>query len=166
MDLGRIAVRALIAYVYLLVMTRSGGKRVVSQATPFDFIVSLVVGDLVDDALWGEVSLMKFGAGVGAIFLCDVVVKAVAQRWDAFEHLVNGTPALVLRDGVEDARALRSEQLSKTDLAHLLRTQGIDDWSVVQVAYVERDHEVSVIRHPNARPAQKRDADRVKDLVE
>lgn len=58
MDRGRIAVCALVAYVYLLVTTRASGKRVVSQATPFDLLVSLIIGDLIDAALWGEVSMV------------------------------------------------------------------------------------------------------------
>ena len=165
MDLGRIAVRALVAYVYLLVTTRASGKRVVGQATPFDLLVSLILGDLIDDALWAEVSMVKFGAGAGTIFLCDLVVKFFAYRSDAFEHLVNGKPAVVLRDGVEDRAALRGEQLNDGDLAHLLRLQGVRERAEVHVAFVERDHEVSVIRRPGAEPAQKQDAPRVREMI-
>lgn len=161
MDLGRIAVRALIAYIYLLVTTRASGKRVVSQATPFDLLVSLILGDLIDDALWAEVPMVKFGVAAGTVFLCDLVVKFFAHRSDAFEQLVNGAPAVVLRDGVEDGEALRREQMNEADLAHLLRLQGVDDWKDVHIAFVERDHQVSVIRVPGAEPVQKRDAPRV-----
>lgn len=164
MDLGRIAVRVLVAYIYLLATTRASGKRVISQATPFDLLVSLIIGDLIDDAIWADVSIAKFGAAAGAIFLCDLAVKLVAQRWDAFHHLVNGSPVVVLRDGIEDRDALRGEQLNEQDLAHLLRLQGIDDWKDVHVAFVERDHEVSAIRQPGAEPAQKKDAPRVMEL--
>lgn len=164
MDLGRIAVRALAAYIYLLATTRASGKRVISQATPFDLLVSLIVGDMIDDAIWAEVPLAKFGAAAAAIFLCDLMVKFVAQRWDAFHHLVNGSPVAVLRDGREDHDALRGEQLNKADLAHLLRLQGVDDWKDVHTAFVERDHEVSAMRQPGAEPAQKKDAPRVMEL--
>lgn len=161
MDLWRIAVRALVAYVYLMVTTRTSGKRVVSQATPFDFVVSIIIGDLIDDAMWAEVSMPKFGAAVSTIFLCDALVKFGAHRWPWFFRLVQGTPTAVLRDGREDARALRGEQLNEADLAHLLRLKGIDDWSEVHLALVERDHEVSAILKPEAEPAQKQDAPRV-----
>jgi uncharacterized membrane protein YcaP (DUF421 family) len=158
MDLWRIAVRALVVYVFLLVLTRRSGKRVITQATPFDFIVALVVGDLIDDALWAEVSIAKFGAAASAIFLCDAVVKTIAFRWDAFDRLVNGAPAVVLRDGHEDSRALRRQQMSEEELAGLLRLQGVDDPSDVHLAIVDRDHEISVILRPGAEPVQKRDA--------
>lgn len=161
MDLWRIAVRALVAYVYLMVTTRASGKRVISQATPFDLVVSIVFGDLIDDAMWAEVSMPKFGAAVSTIFLCDALVKFGAHRWPWFFRLVQGSPTAVLREGREDARALRREQMNDADLAHLLRLNGIDDWSKVHLALVERDHELSAILKPEAEPAQKQDAPRV-----
>jgi len=161
MDFWRIAVRALVAYVYLMVTTRASGKRVISQATPFDLVVSLIVGDLLDDAMWAEVSMPKFGAALSSIFLCDAIVSFGAHRWPWFFRLAQGSPTAVLRDGVEDRDALRGEQMNEGDLAHLLRLDGIDDWSRVQLALVERDHEVSVILKPEVEPAQKKDAPRV-----
>lgn len=165
MDVGRIAVRALVAYIYLLVTTRGSGKRVVAQATPFDFVVALIIGDLVDDAVWAEVSLPKFAAGVGSVFLCDALMKFGAQRWDWVLRLASGSPTTVLRDGQEDRDALRGEQLSESDLAHLLRMDGIEDRSEVKLGLVERDHELSVIRKPEAEPAQKKDAARVMEMM-
>jgi uncharacterized membrane protein YcaP (DUF421 family) len=168
MDLWRIAVRALIAYVYLLVTTRVSGKRVVSQATPFDFVVALIIGDLIDDFLWAEVSAAKFGAGVASIFLCDAVVKIGAFRSTRFMHLVNGIPRTVLRDGLEDGDELRREQLNETDLEHLLRMDGIEreKWQDLHLAVLERDHELAVIFKPSAEPAKQKDARRAVRLEE
>jgi uncharacterized membrane protein YcaP (DUF421 family) len=165
MDLWRIAVRALIAYAYLLYTTRASGKRVVGEATPFDFVVSVLIGDLVDDLLWAEVAVPKFGAAVGSIFVCDAIVKIGVHRSAAFLRLVNGAPTEVVRDGREDRSALRSEQLGELDLAHLLRLDGIEDRGDVHRAFVERDHELSVLRTPRAEPAQRQDAPRVVELA-
>lgn len=162
MDIGRIAVRALVAYVYLLFNTRASGKRVIAQATPFDLVVSIILGDLIDDALWAEVSVAKFGAAVVTILACDAIVKFGAYRSNWFFRLVQGAPVAVLRDGSEDRAALRGEQMNEADLAHLLRLNGIgEDRSEVQLALIERDHEISVMLKPEAEPAQRRDAPRV-----
>lgn len=165
MDLWRIAVRALVAYIYLLVMTRASGKRVVSQATPFDFVLALILGDLIDDALWAEVETAKFAVAVGSICLCDVTLKVGAYYSRRIDRLVDGVPSIVLRDGVEDREALRREQLSEADLAHLLRLDGIDRRSDVKLGLIERDHELSVIYHPGAEPAQREDAQKVKESL-
>lgn len=164
MDLWHIAVRAFIAYAYLLFMTRASGKRVVSEATPFDFVVALIIGDLVDDALWAEVSMSRFGAATGSIFVCDAITKTLALRSRAFFRLVCGVPAIVLRDGVEDRDALRREQLNEGDLAHLLRLEGVDKRDEVRLGIVERDHSLSVLHEPEYEPAQREDADRVRKM--
>ena len=162
MDLGRIAVRAIVAYLYLLFTTRATGKRVVSQSTPIDLMVSLVIGDLLDDALWGEVSMVKFGAAVGTIIVAELLVKMAAARWSRFHAFVNGSPTVVLLEGVQDRRALRGEQMNDADLAHLLRLQSVERWGDVHVAAVEIDHQLSAILRPEARPAQKKDAERLR----
>jgi uncharacterized membrane protein YcaP (DUF421 family) len=133
----------------------------VSQSTPLDLMVSLIIGDLIDDALWGEVSMAKFGAAVGTIVVAELLVKMAAARWSRFHAFVDGSPTVVLREGVEDRRALRGEQMNEADLAHLLRLQGVERWSDVHVAAVEIDHQLSVILRPDAQPAQKKDAERL-----
>lgn len=167
MDLWRIAVRALAAYVYLMVTTRASGKRVISQATPFDFVVSLIVGDLIDDCIWAEVPVAKFGAAASAIFCCDAVVKIISFHSPRFLHVVNGTPRVVLRDGIKDDKELRAEQLNELDLEHLLRLDGLDrdKWNDARMAVLERDHEASLILTPGAEPATKEDAVKAKELL-
>lgn len=157
MNVGRIAVRALVVYLYLMATTRASGKRIVSQATPFDFIVALILGDLIDDALWAEVGMAKFAVAVGSILLCDAIVKIAAFRSLGFFHLVNGHSRALLRDGREDRDELRRQQLNEGDLAHLLRREGIEDWDDVHLALLERGHELSVVLRPGAEPAAKED---------
>ena len=167
MDLWRIAVRVLAAYIYLMITTRASGKRVISQATPFDFVVSLIVGDLIDDCIWAEVSVAKFGAAVSSIFFCDAVVTLLSFHSPRFLHVVNGRPRVVLREGVEDKNELRKEQLNELDLEHLLRLDGLDrdKWKDARMAVLERDHETSLILRPGAEPATKQDAARAMELI-
>ena len=160
MTLGQIAVRAVIAYLYLFFITRISVKRVIGQATPFDFIVALILGDLIDDALWAEVSVAKFAGAVGSIMLCDALTKLGAFHSLGFFHLVNGWSHAVVRDGKKDGDELRRHQLNESDIAHLLRLKEIEDWNEVHVALLERGHELSVIRNPEDEPATKKDLEK------
>ena len=162
MDLWRIAIRALVAYIYLLAVVRGGGKRVIAHATPFDFVVSLILGDLIDDALWAEVPMAKFAVAAATIVITDIVVKLASRRWTRVFHLVDGRPTIVMRSGALDADALRSEQLNKDDLAHYLREEGIEDWSEVRLAVLDQGSELSVLREEWASPVQKQDRDAVR----
>lgn len=163
MDLGRIAVRALLAYIYLVITTRASGKSTVGQATPFDFLVSLIIGDLIDDALWAEVSLAQFGAAVGGVMACDVLTKILCWRFTSFYWLVAGRPTILLRDGAPDRHGLRREQVNETELGHMLRLRGVDDWKEVRLAGLDHDSRLSVLRHEWAKPASKADAGAAKE---
>ena len=76
MDPLRILVRAVIAYVFLLVLLRLSGKRVVHQGTAFDFVLALIIGDLVDDALWSEVPMAQFMVASATIVLAKLAPTA------------------------------------------------------------------------------------------
>jgi uncharacterized membrane protein YcaP (DUF421 family) len=81
MDPLRIAVRALFAFVVLLVLIRVSGKRTVKQGSPFDFTLALIIGDMVDDAVWAEVAMSQFVVACGV--LIGVHVAADYVRWRA-----------------------------------------------------------------------------------
>jgi uncharacterized membrane protein YcaP (DUF421 family) len=165
MDPARIAIRALAAYIYLLYTTRATGKRVVAQATPFDFVVALVIGDLIDDAVWAEVSLSRFAAAVGALFSIDIIVKMLAARYDAIFRVVAGHPRLVLEHGNEKQPELRRLQMNERELGELLRHQDIANRKEVRAGYIEIDGELSVLKEDWAEGAQRRDRDAVKEQM-
>lgn len=70
MDPLRIAVRAVFAYVFLLVMVRLSGKQTIAYGATSDFVLALVFGDLVDDLVWAEVAASQFVVAAGTLFLC------------------------------------------------------------------------------------------------
>lgn len=157
MSLLQIAVRAVVAYVYLLLSVRTSGKRVVAQATPFDFVIALVIGDLVDDALWGEVSSSRFFVAVGTLVLFDCLLKFLTTRSDQLYLILQSRPSIVMRDGAEDGQALRHEQLTEAELSALLRMQGVEERRGVRLAALERDHGLSVLKQEWARPVTAQD---------
>jgi uncharacterized membrane protein YcaP (DUF421 family) len=165
MDPWRIAVRAIAAYVYLLFATRATGKRVVAQATAFDFVVALILGDLIDDALWAEVSLARFATAVTAIVGADIIVKLLARRFDFVFKLVAGSPRIVLRSGVAQKSELRRLQLNDEDLQSLLRQEDISDRQEVREARVEIDGQLSVLKEDWAEPLQRRDRDKLAEAL-
>ena len=80
MDPLRIAARALLGYLFLLVLVRVSGKRTVRQGSMLDFTVALIVGDMVDDLLWAEVNAALFVVGAGMLFLVHTTIEAMRYR--------------------------------------------------------------------------------------
>jgi uncharacterized membrane protein YcaP (DUF421 family) len=86
MELWRIIVRGLFAYVFALAVVRIAGKRTVCRTDVSSFVVVFVIGDMFDDLLWAEVSAAQFVVGVGTLLLAHVgtglgVFRSVNRTW-------------------------------------------------------------------------------------
>lgn len=167
MELHQIAIRAVFVYLLLLVLIRLSGKRTISEGTPFAFVLALILGDMIDDALWAEVPTAQFVVAAGTLAVAQLLVSWGASRSEWLDRLVSGEPALVLADGRPRRSGLRGEQMSDKALAFEIREEGIDvgRWAEAQAVYVEASGQVSVVRAPWARPAQRRDTDAVRKAV-
>ena len=93
MEPYRIAVRALFAYVVLLGLLRASGKRTVARGTPFDFVLALILGDMIDDLLWAEVPAARFAVAVATLTLAHTLVAMADARSERFGRWLSGVPA-------------------------------------------------------------------------
>ena len=80
MDPLRIAMRALFAYVLLLVLVRISGKRTVTQGSPFDLAVALILGELVDNLLMAQVTAAQFTVAAGVVGLTHFLFERTRVR--------------------------------------------------------------------------------------
>ena len=80
MDLWRIIVRVVFAYVFALVVMRIAGKRTVSRTDVSSCVVLIVIGDMFDDLLWADVPAAQFVVGVGALVLAHVTARLAVFR--------------------------------------------------------------------------------------
>jgi uncharacterized membrane protein YcaP (DUF421 family) len=93
--------RAVIVYVGLLILLRLSGKRTVGELSVFDLIVVIVLGSAVRSSLLGnDKSLLGGLLVVTVLLLVDFVVAFLAARYKPIEHLIDGRPVLIARDGV------------------------------------------------------------------
>ena len=79
MELLRIAVHTLFAYLCLLGLLRLSGKWTIRHGTTFDFVLALVIGDLIDDALWAEVPLSQFVVAASTLVLTKLMAAALTR---------------------------------------------------------------------------------------
>jgi uncharacterized membrane protein YcaP (DUF421 family) len=155
------AARAAAVYVFMLIVVRALGKRTVGNFSAFDLLVALMLGEVVDEIIYGDVRFVQ-----GAVAVVAIAGLAYADSWLAYfdhgmEAILEGKPTIVVRDGKFDRAGMRSERMNEKDVMSHLRSQGIHDMREVHLAIVELDGSVSILKHQWADPAQK--ADVVKD---
>ena len=159
MDPGAIAVRCLVAFVVLMALLRLRGKSAIAEATSFDFVLALIVGDLFDDMFWAEVPVSQFLVAAGALVVADTLASFLTMLFPRLDALLDGSPAILLSGGRRQRRAMGREQVSDQELDELLRLRGVDparDGGSV-TAILENDGELAVLREPEHEAATRDD---------
>ena len=117
-----IAVRgiALFAFVYLL--TRVIGRRELSSLEPFDLILLIVLGDLIQQGLTqDDYSVTGAVIAVGTIAALQVGTSWFAFRFRWARRVLNGDPIVLVQDGQVLERNLRRERLTVEEVAEEAR---------------------------------------------
>lgn len=154
------AARAVAVYVLMLVVVRALGKRTVGNFSAFDLLVALMLGEIVDEMIYGDVRFLQ-----GTVAVVTLGAVAYADSWLAFlsnrmEDVLEGQPTIVVRKGEFNRDGMRKERMNERDVLGALRMQGVRDMREVEYAIVEHDGTVSVVQFDWAQPVVKADVDK------
>jgi uncharacterized membrane protein YcaP (DUF421 family) len=146
-------------YVLMLVVVRIAGKRTIGNFTAFDLLVALMLGEVVDEIIYGDVTFLQ-----GTIAIVVVALLHYGNSWLSYyahglDKVLEGTPTVVVRNGALVQDGMRAERLNERDVLSLLRQQGVTDMREVHLAVVENDGQMSVLEHDWAQPVRKADID-------
>jgi uncharacterized membrane protein YcaP (DUF421 family) len=140
------AARAAGVYALMLVVVRLLGKRTIGNFSAFDLLVALMLGEVVDELIYGDVGLAQ-----GVVAIASIATIKYATAWLSYANptaarVLEGSPTPVVVDGALQREGMRHELMNESDVLAALRLKSIDDPSEVKLATVETDGEVSVIR--------------------
>ena len=156
-DLALTAARAVAVYAVMLAVSRLSGKRTIGSFSAFDFLVALMLGEVVDEIIYGSVSMAHGFVAIGVVALMHYG-NSWLTYWDhGFGHLLEGSPTVVLEKGQLHYPGMRAERMNEKDVLSELRLHGVDDLREVKVAVIEYNGHLSVIRQDWAEPVQKAD---------
>jgi uncharacterized membrane protein YcaP (DUF421 family) len=156
-ELGLTAARGVLVYVVMLVVIRVLGKRTVGNFTAFDLLVALMLGEVVDEIIYGDVTLAQGLVAIFVIALCKYLT-AWLTYWDhGFNRILEGKPTEVVRNGQFVREGLRAEMMNEQEVLAALRLNDVSDMREVKSAILEVDGQVSVIREEWAEPLTKSD---------
>jgi uncharacterized membrane protein YcaP (DUF421 family) len=153
------AARAAAVYAIMLVVLRLSGKRAIGNFSAFDLLVALMLGEVVDEIIYGDVDFLQGLVPIVVVTLLQVGTSWLSY-WDhGWDKVLEGVPTVIVRDGELDQKGLRTERMNHKDLMAELRRGGIEDLREVRLAAVENDGRVSVLKQDWAEELQKGDLD-------
>ena len=142
-----LVLRAAIGFFFVLFLTRVVGRRELSSLEPFDLILLVMIGDLVQQGITqNDFSVTGMLLVGGTVALLTVLVSYSSFRFPRLRPLIDGEPVIVLEDGKPIDRNLRRNRITHEELAAAARTEGIDQLGNVRWAVLETSGSISFIQ--------------------
>jgi uncharacterized membrane protein YcaP (DUF421 family) len=146
-----IVLRAAFIFAFLYTLMRLIGRRELSTLEPFDLILLIVLGDLVQQGLTqDDYSLTGAVLAIGTIALLQLGVSYANFRFPKLRPVLDGEPIVVVQDGKPIVKNLRRERVTDDDLASAMRQQSIAKLADVQWAVMETSGTISFIKKSDA----------------
>lgn len=141
-----IVLRAAVVFVFLWVLMRLVGRRELSSMEPFDLILLVVIGDLVQQAVTQQ-DFSVTGAVLAAttIGVLGVALSWVNYRFPRARPLLEGRPTVLVEDGRPLLENLKRERITIEELAAQARLQQIESIDRIRWAVLETSGGVSFI---------------------
>lgn len=138
--------RTAFAFVLILIVTRTVGRRELSSMEPFDLILLVVIGDLVQQGVTqSDYSI----TGTSIVLLTLTVLVAgtayAGYRFKRLRPVLEGTPTILVADGQVIERNLKRERMTIEEIRAAARQSQIGSLDEVRYAVLETNGRISFI---------------------
>ena len=141
-----IVVRAFFAFLFVLIVTRVMGRRELSSLQPFDLILLIVLGDLIQQGVTqSDYSFTGLLLAGGTFTLLTVAVSYLVFRVRRLRPVFEAEPLVLVEDGKIIDRNLRRERMTPEEVAAEARLQQIPSLDGVRWAVLESNGKISFI---------------------
>lgn len=145
-----LVLRASVIFLILWLLTRALGKRELSEMSPFEMVVLITIGDLVQQGVTQEdYSVTGAAIAVSTIGLWSLLFSWASFRSKRARILLEGNPAIVVRDGKVLDKVLQAQRVPVDELLEAARSSGIGDLSHVRLGLLEPDGKFSFLQYEN-----------------
>ena len=141
-----IILRATVVFAFLLVLTRGLKRRALADLTPFELLLLVTLGDIVQQGITQEDYSLTGAVLAGSTFAFWITVLAYATwRSRRLAAVVSGVPIVIIQDGRPIERTLKVERLPIDEVMEAARQRGIEDLAKVKLAILEPSGRISFI---------------------
>jgi uncharacterized membrane protein YcaP (DUF421 family) len=139
--------RATVVFVFLFALTRGLKRRTLADMAPFELILLVVVGDVVQQGVTQEdFSLTGAVLAASTVAFWATLLSYVSWRWRPLGRVIDGVPIVIVRDGMPVLEALRVERMPLDEVFEAARQQGIESLEQVRLGVLEPGGRVSFIQ--------------------
>ena len=141
-----LVLRAAFFFVFLYAVTRLIGRRELSSLEPFDLIVLVVMGDMVQQGITqSDYSITGGVLVIATIVLLTVLTSVISFRLPWTRKVLDGQPILLIHDGEVLGDNARRERITVEELQSVARQQQLTSLDQIRYAVLETNGKISLI---------------------
>jgi uncharacterized membrane protein YcaP (DUF421 family) len=141
-----IVLRATAMFAVVFVLLRLMGKRELAEMTPFELVLLVVIGDLLQQGVThNDFSLTGASLAIITFAFWALVLNFFANRSLRAERVIDGAPSVLVREGEILREGLRRNRLTVSELESEMRLAGIAHVADVGWAILETNGRISFI---------------------
>lgn len=139
--------RALVVWAVLMLLFRVTGKRTLSQATTFDFILLLVVGEATQQALLGEdFSIMMAAIVITTLIALDRLADYLGYRFPRLDKLLESVAVILIDDGKVLKDRMAKAHINEEEILTFARqAHGLESMDQIKYAVLEKSGGVTIV---------------------
>ena len=145
--------RAIIAFFFLLIIAKLLGQRSISQLRLLDFVIALVIGNIIAHPLSDEHLGLK-GSIITTLVLVILYLGGIfiTLKFPSLRKFFDNSPITIVQNGEILYKELNKARISIDILLEELREEKVDDVKKVALAIWEPDGKISVFLDPKYEP--------------
>ena len=139
-----LVLRTIYVFVLIFIVTRAVGRRELSSMEPFDMILLVVIGDLVQQGVTqSDYSLTGATTVIATLALLTVLTAWLSFRVRRLRPILEGEPIVLVTDGRILERSLHRQRMTVEELVAEARQQQISSLDDVRFAVLETNGTIS-----------------------
>jgi uncharacterized membrane protein YcaP (DUF421 family) len=141
-----IVLRATLAFLFIWFLTRILGRRELSTLEPFDLILLVVLGDLVQQGVTqNDFSVTGMILAAGTVAAMTLLFSVLSHRSARLGTIIEGEPIILVEHGKPIEKNLYRERITFEELAAQARLQQITHIEDVEWAVLETNGQISFV---------------------
>ena len=147
-----IVVRTSIMFFLVMFSLRIMGKKNLGEFQPSDFVSTMLISNLTSIVIEAPELPMLYSIVPILLIVCyEVFVSIVAKKNDNLAHIIQGSPKILVINGVIDQQTMKDLRFTVSDILEAMRSKDIFYLEEVNLAVVETTGAVSIYPDPQAK---------------
>lgn len=151
-DISEYALRTSLAYIVVLLLTRTLGRKNLTQITLFDFVSATALGALATTTLVTHTLAIEIGLTTLIVWGCWIMAgKILSLKTVPARKFLESEPVMVIYNGKVLETNLSKTYYNVNDLLEQLRINCVCDPSEVQIGIMKVDGQLSILKKADLR---------------